>query len=65
MAVRALLHYALEIPDLRVGEKFYRNFGLAEKAAQDEAIHLRPAQRPRESVASATSTWKNCCAGMA
>jgi hypothetical protein len=65
MAVRALLHYALEIPDLSVGEKFYRNFGLADKAAQDEAIHLRPAQQPRESVASAAATWKNCCAGMA
>jgi catechol 2,3-dioxygenase-like lactoylglutathione lyase family enzyme len=50
MAVRALLHYALEVPDLRVGEKFYRNFGLADKPTQDEAIHLRPAQLTRESV---------------
>jgi hypothetical protein len=40
MAVRAPLHYALEIPDLRLGEKFYRNFGLTDKPAQDEAIHL-------------------------
>jgi hypothetical protein len=40
MPMRALLHYALEIPDLRVGEKFYRNFGLADKAARDEAVHL-------------------------
>jgi hypothetical protein len=27
MAVRTLLHYALEIPDLSAGERFYRNFG--------------------------------------
>ena len=28
MAVRALLHYALEVPDQTVGEKFYTGFGL-------------------------------------
>ena len=39
MAVRALLHYALEIPDLSVGERFYRNFGLAGKSTRDEAVH--------------------------
>ena len=50
MAVRALLHYALEIPDLSVGERFYRNFGLADKSTRDEAVHLCPTQLPRESV---------------
>lgn len=28
MAVRSLLHYALEVPDQTVGETFYRSFGL-------------------------------------
>ena len=32
MAVRSLLHYALEVPDQTVGEKFYRNFGLIDEA---------------------------------
>jgi hypothetical protein len=50
MAVRALLHYALEIPELSVGERFYRNFGLADKSTRDEAVHLCPPQLPRESV---------------
>jgi hypothetical protein len=27
MAVRALLHYALEVPDQTVGERFYRTRG--------------------------------------
>jgi catechol 2,3-dioxygenase-like lactoylglutathione lyase family enzyme len=50
MAVRALLHYALEIPDLSVGERFYQNFGLRDRATRDEAVHLGPAQLPRASV---------------
>ena len=37
MAVRALLHYALEIPDVSIGERFYRNFGLADQSARDGA----------------------------
>jgi hypothetical protein len=27
MSVRALLHYALEVPDLTIGERFYRRWG--------------------------------------
>jgi len=50
MAVRALLHYALEVPDQTVGERFYRAFGLAPGSAPDNAVHLRPAPLARETV---------------
>jgi catechol 2,3-dioxygenase-like lactoylglutathione lyase family enzyme len=50
MPVRALLHYALEVPDVSVGERFYQNFGLTDKPARDNAVHLCPARLPRESV---------------
>jgi catechol 2,3-dioxygenase len=42
MPVRALLHYALEVPDQAVGETFYRTFGLVDQPARDGAVHLRP-----------------------
>ena len=48
MPVRALLHYALEVPDQAVGEKFYRAFGLVGEPARDNAVHLRPAPLKRE-----------------
>jgi catechol 2,3-dioxygenase-like lactoylglutathione lyase family enzyme len=50
MAVRALLHYALEVPDQTVGERFYRTFGLLDEAARDGAVHLRPGTAKRETV---------------
>jgi len=50
MAVRALLHYALEVPDQTVGEKFYRSFGLTEDSGGDPAVRLRPAGLKREAV---------------
>ena len=50
MAVRALLHYALEVPDQTVGDKFYRSFGIIEDAARDGAVHLRPVSLKRETV---------------
>src|SRR5262249_47405565 len=50
MAVCALLHYALEVPDQGVGEKFYRSFGLTGAASPDEAVHLRPAALTRDAV---------------
>jgi catechol 2,3-dioxygenase-like lactoylglutathione lyase family enzyme len=50
MAVKALLHYALEVPDQTVGEKFYRAFGLVEDPARDSAVHLRPAVVKRDAV---------------
>jgi catechol 2,3-dioxygenase-like lactoylglutathione lyase family enzyme len=50
MAVRSLLHYALEVPDQTVGEKFYRSFGLVDDGGRDGAVHLRPAPVKREAV---------------
>lgn len=50
MAVRALLHYALEVPDQSAGEKFYRSFGLVSAPAAGDAVHLRPARLGREAV---------------
>src|SRR5206468_1466496 len=50
MAVKALLHYALEVPDAGAGEKFYSNFGLAKAPSRDTAVRLRPAPLQRESV---------------
>jgi catechol 2,3-dioxygenase-like lactoylglutathione lyase family enzyme len=47
MPVRALLHYALEVPDQAVGETFYRTFGLVDTPARDDAVHLRPAALTR------------------
>jgi catechol 2,3-dioxygenase-like lactoylglutathione lyase family enzyme len=50
MAVKALLHYALEVPDQATGEKFYTNFGLVGASGRDEAVHLRPSNQGRECV---------------
>ncbi len=50
MAVKALLHYALEVPDPLVGERFYRSFGLVAGPAHDQAVALRPSPVARESV---------------
>ena len=50
MAVKALLHYALEIPDQTVGEKFYTGFGLVDEPGRDGAVRLRPALLKRETV---------------
>jgi catechol 2,3-dioxygenase len=50
MAVRALLHYALEVPDQTLGEKFYASFGLEPASGRDDAVRLRPAPLTRASV---------------
>jgi catechol 2,3-dioxygenase-like lactoylglutathione lyase family enzyme len=50
MAVKALLHYALEVPDQGAGEKFYTAFGLVSASGRDDAVRLRPAPLQRESV---------------
>ncbi|HEV8458957.1 MAG TPA: VOC family protein, partial [Methylomirabilota bacterium] len=50
MPVRALLHYALEVPDQSVGQKFYRDFGLVDATGRDNAVRLRPAPLSREAV---------------
>jgi catechol 2,3-dioxygenase-like lactoylglutathione lyase family enzyme len=43
MPVRALLHYALEVPDQTKAETFYRTFGLVQAAGKSDAVQLRPA----------------------
>ena len=50
MPVKSVLHYALEVPDQTIGEKFYRNFGLAQASARDGAVHLRPPLLGTDSV---------------
>lgn len=50
MAVKALLHYALEVPDPGAGEKFYRAFGLVDAPPTSSAVRLRPAPVAREAV---------------
>jgi catechol 2,3-dioxygenase-like lactoylglutathione lyase family enzyme len=50
MAVRALLHYALEVPDQSIGEKFYRHFGLVDVPSWSDVVRLRPARLEREAV---------------
>jgi len=50
MAVRALLHYALEVPDQTVGERFYAEFGLVGEGRRDDAVHLRPSSLKRDAV---------------
>lgn len=50
MAVKALLHYALEVPDQTLGEKFYRDFGLTPVGARDEAVHFKPQPLARDVV---------------
>src|SRR5215472_15048147 len=50
MAVRSLLHYALEVPDQAVGQRYYCDFGLADNSRGGAAVRLRPAHQARESV---------------
>jgi catechol 2,3-dioxygenase len=50
MAVKALLDYALEVPDPTAGERFYSHFGLVDEPSRDGAVHLRPAAVPRDAV---------------
>src|SRR5262249_11095225 len=50
MAVRSLLHYALEVPDQAIGQRYYRDFGLADDSRGGAAVRLRPARQSRESV---------------
>jgi hypothetical protein len=50
MAVRSFLHYALEVPDQTVGQKYYQDFGLVDASGGGEAVGLRPARQTREAV---------------
>jgi len=40
MAVKGLIHYALEVPDPVVGETFYRDFGLKGGESRGSSLHL-------------------------
>src|SRR5438046_286366 len=40
MAVKGLIHYALEVPDPVVGETFYRDFGLKDPETQGNSLKL-------------------------
>ena len=50
MAVRSLLHYALEVPDQSVGQKYYQDFGLVDATGGSDAVRLRAARQERPSV---------------
>ena len=50
MAVRSLLHYALEVPDQTVGQRFYQDFGLVDATGREDAVRLRPGGLERSSV---------------
>ena len=50
MAVRTFLHYALEIPDQTVGQRFYEDFGLVDGTGSSDAVRLRPDRLGRDAV---------------
>ncbi len=50
MAVRSFLHYALEVPDQTVGQRYYEDFGLVDASGRGEAVRLKPARQTREAV---------------
>ena len=45
MAVRSFLHYALEVPDQAVGQRYYEDFGLVDVTGGDKAVRLKPARQ--------------------
>lgn len=50
MAVRSLVHYALEVPDQTVGQRYYQDFGLVDATGRSDAVRLRAARQERASV---------------
>jgi catechol 2,3-dioxygenase len=50
MAVTAFLHYALEVPDQAVGQRYYRDFGLTDATGKGDVVRLRAAKQQRENV---------------
>jgi len=50
MPVRSLLHYALEVPDQTLGQRYYQDFGLVDESGRGAAVRLRAARQTRESV---------------
>ncbi len=50
MAVRSLLHFALEVPDQAVGQRFYQDFGLVDRTGSSDAVRLCPEGVGRDAV---------------
>ena len=50
MAVRSLLHYALEVPDQSLGQRYYQDFGRVDESGRGAAVRPRPARQSRESL---------------
>ena len=50
MAVRSFLHYALEVPDQAVGQRYYEDFGLVDGTGSSDAVRLRPERLGRDTV---------------
>ena len=50
MAIRSFLHYALEVPDQAVGQRFYEDFGLVDGTGSSDAVRLRPERLGRDTV---------------
>src|SRR5262249_33349570 len=50
MPVTAFLHYALEVPDQTVGQKFYQDFGLVDATGRSNAVRLKASRQDREGV---------------
>ncbi len=50
MPVTSFLHYALEVPDQAVGQKYYQDFGLVDATGRSNTVRLRPSRLGRASV---------------
>lgn len=50
MAIRSFLHYALEVPDQAIGQRFYEDFGLVDGTGSSNAVRLRPERLGRDTV---------------
>jgi len=50
MPVRSLIHYALEVPDQQVGQRFYQDFGFEDATGASNAVKLRPKPLAREQI---------------
>ncbi len=48
--IRSFLHYALEVPDQAVGQRYYQDFGLRDATGASNAVRLRPARADRDAV---------------
>ncbi len=50
MPVTSFQHYALEVPDPTVGQRYYEDFGLVHAAAGGKAVRMRAERQQRDSV---------------